>query len=88
MRLEPKLAAFVAVLQFSFTDQSRLKDLLQYANGVVCMGDESAIAAVKQMTPRMCDLLIGPKISFAYILQLAFDDAALITSNAEDVLTI
>ncbi|YCI30371.1 long-chain-fatty-acyl-CoA reductase [Erwinia sp. PK3-005] len=68
-----ELANFIAVLPVS---AEQLPQLIALADGVSAWGSDTALTAIRQMLPNGCRWITwGHKISFAYLVPDALDDA-------------
>lgn len=76
--LEPRLAEYIYVFDYSSKDVRSISKLVAAADAVVVWGGDGAVTALRKMTPPETRLIEwGHKLSFAYVTPSGATDAAL-----------
>ncbi len=78
VRLEPKLAEYIYVFDYSSRDEDAVSKLIAAADAVVVWGGDLAVSALRRMVDPTIKLIEwGHKISFAYVTEKGVTDSAL-----------
>jgi hypothetical protein len=78
-KIEPALAEYVYVFDFSSKDVTAMTKLAGLADAVVVWGGDNAVQAIRQMAPLNTKIIEwGHKLSFAYITKEGITDEKLI----------
>ncbi len=74
-RIEPSLAEYVYVFNYSSKDTQSTKKLIDLADAVIVWGGDAAVKSVREMaTPNTRIIEWGHKISFAYVSKSSVSD--------------
>jgi hypothetical protein len=78
IQIEPKLAGYIYVFDYSSKDIKSITKLIDAADAVVVWGGDQAVSALRKMTgPDVKLIEWGHKISFAYVTEGGISDHAL-----------
>lgn len=78
VKLEPRLAPFIAVFDTPSSDLSTLERLASLSDGIVVWGSDEAVQAARRLAPANVRLIEwGHKLSFAYATPDGADEPAL-----------
>jgi len=79
IRIEPKLAEYIYVFDYSSRDFTHITKLLAVADGVVVWGGDEAVSALRALVKPNTKLIEwGHKVSFGYITPSGTTDAGLV----------
>lgn len=88
IRMEPLLAAYIYVFDYSSKDIVHINRLVEAADGVVVWGGVEAVSAFRTMLPANIKLIEwGHKISFAYVTKQGMQDDAMLYGIAMNIVT-
>jgi len=77
--VEPRLADYIYVFDYSSKDQRAISKLIEVADAVVVWGGDQAVEALRRLVPPEVRLIEwGHKLSFAYVTPAGIADQALL----------